>query len=151
MPVDTNAGLVGPLIITRFGHADADGKPLGVHREVFFLLAVTDEGMSYLLDRNIAEFVNPDGSMSDDEIAELGKAVRNTKHVALAINEEVDLHQHLLDDLDTSVDNTQSYMKFARRKLEQVSRKSGSCKFILVMILLVVVLALVISMSKMLA
>ena len=87
----------------------------------------------------------------DDEIAELGKAVRNTKHVALAINEEVDLHQHLLDDLDTSVDNTQSYMKFARRKLEQVSRKSGSCKFILVMILLVVVLALVISMSKMLA
>ena len=30
----------------------------------------------------------------DDEIAELGKAVRNTKHVALAINEEVDLHQH---------------------------------------------------------
>ena len=87
----------------------------------------------------------------DDEIAELGKAVRNTKHVALAINEEVDLHQHLLDDLDTSVDNTQSYMKFARRKLEQVSRKSGSCKFILVMILLIVVLALVISMSKMLA
>lgn len=87
----------------------------------------------------------------DDEIAELGKAVRNTKHVALAINEEVDLHQHLLDDLDTSVDNTQSYMKFARRKLEQVSRKSGSCKFILVMILLAVVLALVISMSKMLA
>ena len=49
------------------------------------------------------------------------------------------------------MDNTQSYMKFARRKLEQVSRKSGSCKFILVMILLVVVLALVISMSKMLA
>ena len=76
--------------------------------------------------------------------------MRQTKHVALAINEEVDLHQHLLDDLDSSVDNTQSMMKFARRKLEQVSRKSGSCKYIMVMILLVVVLALVISMSHML-
>ena len=86
----------------------------------------------------------------EDEIAELGAAVRQTKHVALAINEEVDLHQHLLDDLDSSVDNTQSMMKFARRKLEQVSRKSGSCKYIMVMILLVVVLALVISMSHML-
>lgn|ERR1719412_3308556 len=87
----------------------------------------------------------------DDEIAELGRAVQNTKHVALAINDEVDLHQSLLDDLDTSVDNTQSYMKFARRKLEQVSRKSGSCKYIMIMVLLVVVLALVISMSRMLA
>ena len=85
----------------------------------------------------------------EDEIAELGRAVRNTKHVALAINDEVDLHQSLLDDLDNSVDNTQSYMKFARRKLEQVSRKSGSCKFIMIMILLVAVLAVIISMSKM--
>mmetsp|Transcript_10504 Transcript_10504/g.26329 ORF Transcript_10504/g.26329 Transcript_10504/m.26329 type:complete len:139 (-) Transcript_10504:1245-1661(-) len=88
-------------------------------------------------------------SSQDEQIEELGRAVRNTKHVALAINEEVDLHQHLLDDLDSAVDHTESYMKFARRKLEQVSRKSGSCKYILIMILLVVILAVVIMMAKM--
>jgi SYP5 family syntaxin len=86
----------------------------------------------------------------DDQIEELGKAVRNTKHVALAINDEVDLQARLLDDLDSAVDHTESYMKFARRKLEQVSRKSGSCKYILVIILLMVLLAVIISMSKML-
>ena len=86
----------------------------------------------------------------DDQIEELGRAVRNTKHVALAINDEVDLQQRLLDDLDDAVDHTEGYMKFARRKLEQVSRKSGSCRYIMIMILLMVVLALVIAMSKML-
>ena len=86
----------------------------------------------------------------DDQIEELGQAVRNTKHVALAINEEVDLHQHLLDDLDGAIDHTESYLKFAKRKLQQVSAKSGSCKYIMIMILLIVVLALVISMAKML-
>jgi len=89
-------------------------------------------------------------SSQDEQIEELGKAVRNTKHVALAINDEVDLQARLLDDLDNAVDHTESYMKFARRKLEQVSRKSGSCKYILIIILLMVLLAVVISMSKML-
>ena len=83
----------------------------------------------------------------DAQIDELGSIVSSTKHVALAINEEADLHQRLLDDLEDGVDHSQGYLRFAQRKLRQVSKKSGSCKTILVIIVLVIILAVLVSMA----
>ncbi|KAK9805325.1 hypothetical protein WJX73_002327 [Symbiochloris irregularis] len=40
----------------------------------------------------------------DAELAELEKTVNSTKHIALTINEELSLHQRLLDDLDDDVE-----------------------------------------------
>jgi FtsP/CotA-like multicopper oxidase with cupredoxin domain len=50
---DTNAGLIGPLIVTRKGEARADGTPKDVDREVVALFNIYDENLSPWLDWNI--------------------------------------------------------------------------------------------------
>jgi manganese oxidase len=52
---DTNAGLVGPIVITRKGSARADGSPIDVDREVFSFFSVLNENESPYLDQNLAE------------------------------------------------------------------------------------------------
>ncbi|KAH7515452.1 hypothetical protein FEM48_Zijuj10G0027700 [Ziziphus jujuba var. spinosa] len=39
------------------------------------------------------------------------KTVVSTKHIALAVNEELDLHTRLIDDLDSHVDVTDSRLR----------------------------------------
>lgn len=65
------------------------------------------------------------------------------QHVALTINDELDLHQRLLDDLDDDVEVSQSRMRAAQKKLKLVLKSSGNCKSLCVSILLMVALAVV--------
>jgi hephaestin len=71
-PGDTNAGLIGPIVITKKGMAKPDGSPVDVDRELFTLFTVFDENASPYLASNIREYagrpssVNPD----DDEFIE---------------------------------------------------------------------------------
>ncbi|UJP06282.1 MAG: multicopper oxidase domain-containing protein [Nitrosomonas sp.] len=53
-PADTNAGLIGPIIITRHGFAHLDGSPKDVDREFVSLFSVFDENASLYLDVNLA-------------------------------------------------------------------------------------------------
>ena len=50
---DTNAGLVGPLIVTRKFKARADGSPADVDRELVTLFSVMNENASIYIDRNV--------------------------------------------------------------------------------------------------
>ena len=52
---DSNAGLMGPLIVTRKGHADAAGRPADVDREFVVLMNVQDENQSPYFRTNIWE------------------------------------------------------------------------------------------------
>ncbi len=54
--VDTNSGLVGPIVIVRKGFMrQVDGMPpIGVNREFFSLFAVFDENVSLHLDSNLS-------------------------------------------------------------------------------------------------
>ncbi|MCY7401256.1 MAG: multicopper oxidase domain-containing protein [Nocardioides sp.] len=53
---DTNAGMVGPLVVTARGKADpATATPVDVDREIFSYFTVEDENSSLHLDRNLAE------------------------------------------------------------------------------------------------
>jgi len=53
-PADTNAGLIGPLVVTAPPFADpVTAKPLDVDTEIFLLYNVFDENLSWLLGRNI--------------------------------------------------------------------------------------------------
>jgi hypothetical protein len=56
---DTNAGLMGPIIITRAGSAvsPSNPKPKDVDKEFVFFLSVIDEGSSALLDVNLAKLL----------------------------------------------------------------------------------------------
>jgi FtsP/CotA-like multicopper oxidase with cupredoxin domain len=67
-PGDTNAGLVGPIVVTKKGMAKADGSPIDVDRELFTLFTVVDENASTYLDSNIKEFAgNPSTVKPDDD------------------------------------------------------------------------------------
>ncbi|XP_019162805.1 PREDICTED: syntaxin-52-like isoform X2 [Ipomoea nil] len=47
----------------------------------------------------------------DDDLGKLEESVMSTKHVALAINEELNLHTGLLDDLDHRVETTNTRLQ----------------------------------------
>src|SRR5256885_3715991 len=65
-PGDTNAGLIGAIVVTKKGMAKPDGSPIDVDRELFTMFTVFDENTSTYLATNIKEFtgkpttVNPD-------------------------------------------------------------------------------------------
>ncbi len=56
---DTNAGLVGVIVVTAKGRAKFDGSPGDVDREFVTLFTVSDENESWYLDRNIATYADP--------------------------------------------------------------------------------------------
>jgi FtsP/CotA-like multicopper oxidase with cupredoxin domain len=65
--VDTNSGLVGPIIISRRGELQSNGKLKGIDREFVVLFTVFDENKSFLLDKNIAAFAPTAAGMTADE------------------------------------------------------------------------------------
>lgn len=52
-PVDTNAGIVGFMVVTKHGHAWPDGKPKDVDREIFVLADTFDENASPYVGENV--------------------------------------------------------------------------------------------------
>ncbi|KAJ7519668.1 hypothetical protein O6H91_20G049800 [Diphasiastrum complanatum] len=81
----------------------------------------------------------------DDELLGLEATVKSTKHIALTVNEELDLHTRLLDDLDQEADYTNSRLKMAQKRLALFSKRAGGgqsllCMFIMLMAIVVLVL-----------
>ena len=109
-PADTNAGLVGPIIITRKGMARPDGGPRDVNREFVSLFSVFDENISTYLDVNLDEFTNVTVDQEDENFRESnlmhaingrlfgnnrGYKMRSGERVrwhVMALGTEVDLH-----------------------------------------------------------
>ncbi len=109
---DTNAGLIGPIIVSARGTTKPDGTPQGVDREFVTLFTVFNENESPYLDHNIRTYAaNPASVNKDDE----GFVESNLKHAingflfghlsgltvrqgervrwyVLAVGTEVDLH-----------------------------------------------------------
>lgn len=56
-PKDVNAGLIGPIVITRRGMARADGSPKDIAREFFALFMVIDENQSHFIDSNLKSHI----------------------------------------------------------------------------------------------
>ena len=73
------------------------------------------------------------------------------QHIALTVNEELDLQRRLLDDLDEDVEVTHSRMRAAQKKLKHVMRRAGNCRSMCLMIALMVILAVVIIIAFKLA
>ena len=62
---DTNAGLMGPMVVTRCGQARPDGSPNDVDREFIVNFSVVDENSSLWLDTNLSALSAPPSP--DDE------------------------------------------------------------------------------------
>ncbi|KAF5949453.1 hypothetical protein HYC85_011446 [Camellia sinensis] len=76
---------------------------------------------------NMSNFANRDSLLGPDKqdegLDKLEETVISTKHIALAVNEELDLHTRLIDNLDQHVDVTDS-------RLKPVPPKVGSHRYL---------------------
>ncbi|KAM8835976.1 ferroxidase HEPHL1 [Synchiropus picturatus] len=68
--MDTNSGLVGPLLVCKRGVLAKSGREEGVDREFFLLFSVMDENQSWYLDENMEAF---GGNDSDADFEESNK------------------------------------------------------------------------------
>jgi hephaestin len=66
-PADTNAGLIGPIIVTRDGEGDAAGVPNDVDREFVTMFTVFDENVSPYLQTNIETYAGRPRTVKPDD------------------------------------------------------------------------------------
>jgi manganese oxidase len=66
---DVETGLVGAILVTRRGMADASGKPKDVDREFVCLYMLFDENVSWYLDHNIQTFTSDPKGVNKVEFA----------------------------------------------------------------------------------
>jgi SYP5 family syntaxin len=64
----------------------------------------------------------------DRELEGLERTVRSTRHVALAVGEELELQSGLLEALDDDVGATGARLRAAGRQLAAVARRPGECR-----------------------
>jgi len=87
----------------------------------------------------------------DQDLENLEHTVLSTKHIALAVNEELDLHTRLLDDMDQSADVTNNKLLAAQKRLGFLNKNLGQGWSLMTMIfLMVVVVVLVLILFKLL-
>lgn len=83
----------------------------------------------------------------DEDLEKLEVTVVSTKHIALAVNEELDLHTRLIDDLDQHVDVTDSRLRRVQKNLAILNKRTKggcSCMCLLLSVIGIVVLVAVI-------
>jgi len=64
---DTNAGLIGPMVVTRRGMARPDGRPADVDREAFELFSVMNENQSPYLGGNEEEYAESEHGVDEED------------------------------------------------------------------------------------
>lgn len=87
----------------------------------------------------------------DEDLENLEITVHSTKHIALAVNEELDLHTRLLDDMSQSADVTNNKLLAAQKRLGFLNKNLGQGWSLMTMIfLMIVVVVLVLLLFKLL-
>ena len=66
---DVESGLVGAILVTRRGMADAEGKPKDVDREFVCLFLLFDENVSWYLEHNIQAYTSDPKGVNKTEFA----------------------------------------------------------------------------------
>ncbi|KAJ4784774.1 syntaxin of plants 52 [Rhynchospora pubera] len=82
----------------------------------------------------------------DEGLEKLEDTVMSTKHIALAVNEELDLHTRLIDNLDGDVGITNSRLQMVQKRLAILNKRTKggcSCMCLLLSVLAIVILVLI--------
>ncbi|KAI3456867.1 hypothetical protein Pfo_013530 [Paulownia fortunei] len=85
----------------------------------------------------------------DEGLENLEETVISTKHIALAVNEELGLHTRLIDNLDEHVEVTDSRLQRVQRRLAILNKRTKggcSCMCLLLSVIGIIVLVAVIYM-----
>ncbi|KAG8365116.1 hypothetical protein BUALT_Bualt18G0070900 [Buddleja alternifolia] len=80
----------------------------------------------------------------DEGLENLEETVISTKHIALAVNEELDLHTRLIDNLDEHVEVTDSRLQRVQKRLAILNKRTkGGCSCMCMLSSVIGILALV--------
>ncbi|KAK1418012.1 hypothetical protein QVD17_27148 [Tagetes erecta] len=83
----------------------------------------------------------------DEGLEKLEETVISTKHIALAINEELSLHTRLIDDLDEHVEITDSRLKRVQRNLAVLNKRvKGGCSCLCLLLSVIGIVVLVVAL-----
>jgi syntaxin 8 len=64
----------------------------------------------------------PIATEQDTHLEHLSHSINRQHHISLQINDELDVHTGLLEELDTDLDTTHSRLSGARRRLDRVAK-----------------------------
>ncbi|KAF8154697.1 hypothetical protein B0H34DRAFT_661204 [Crassisporium funariophilum] len=84
----------------------------------------------------------------DAQLDQLSHSINRQHHISLQINEELDVHSGLLQELDTDIDRTQGRLSRAQRGLDQVARGVKNNSSVVAIGLLIFVLLILIIRYK---
>lgn len=88
----------------------------------------------------------------DEELTDLSNHVTRTKHIAIAVGEELDLHTRLLDDFDDDVEHTAGNLKriasSARRLFERIGKSNFSLGYCLAALVFMLIVLIALSILK---
>lgn len=82
----------------------------------------------------------------DSHLDRLAQSVSRQHHLSLQINEELEDHVQLLDEMDVFTDSSQSRLSLAKQRLTTFSRKAkdnGSILTIVILFLTLIILLIV--------
>ncbi|KAI3755901.1 hypothetical protein L1987_55710 [Smallanthus sonchifolius] len=83
----------------------------------------------------------------DEGLEKLEETVISTKHIALAVNEELDLHTRLIDDLDEHVEVTDSRLKRVQKNLAILNKRTkGGCSCLCMLLSVIGIIGLVVAL-----
>nr|XP_043629557.1 syntaxin-52-like [Erigeron canadensis] len=83
----------------------------------------------------------------DEGLEKLEETVISTKHIALAVNEELDLQTRLIDDLDEHVEVTDSRLKRVQKNLAVLNKRTkGGCSCLCMLMSVIGIAVLVIAL-----
>jgi len=82
----------------------------------------------------------------DEHLDQLSQSINRQHHISLQMNDELDVHAGLLEQLDADLDNTDTRLRGARRRLDwftKAARENSSAVMIAVLILVLLILIIV--------
>ncbi|CAH1444339.1 unnamed protein product [Lactuca virosa] len=83
----------------------------------------------------------------DEGLEKLEETVISTKHIALAVNEELSLHTRLIDDLDEHVEVTDSRLKRVQKNLAILNKRTkGGCSCLCLLLSVIGIAVLVVAL-----
>ena len=80
----------------------------------------------------------------DEALDDISDELKTIKYIAIKIGDEMDEHNVLLDDLKDNIDNTNSRVNAANKKIDLISRISENKYSVIILILIIILIILIV-------
>jgi len=106
---------------------------------------VESEEIKRMSNRDMAQQQQQQFQRQDEQLEVVLDGVTKLKHMGQDINTELDLHKHLLSDLDEAIDHTDEKLRINTQRVESVNEKAGGCCGMITMVILLVLIIVLLS------